>query len=304
MRVSVTHRTSYSYGDAVTTSHHEARLAPREGESQRTVAHELSIIPTPEARRRRFDYFGNRTVHFSLSEPHRAMSVTARSIVELKPVPPPDLHATPAWENVADRLRNDRRRDVLDAYAMTFDSPYVSASAALLEFSDRFFTRGRPLLEAVRELVATIYEDFTYDPRATDLSTPILQVLQERRGVCQDFAHLAIGCLRARGVAARYISGYLLTRPPEGKTKMIGADASHAWFATFVPEHGWVDFDPTNDIMPAGEHVTIAHGRDFSDVTPIRGVILGGGHHQLSVAVDVDALDEHERERPRRDPHD
>jgi transglutaminase-like putative cysteine protease len=305
MRLSVTHRTTYSYGDAVTTSHHEARLAPREGESQRTVAHELSITPTPEARRRRFDYFGNRTVHFSLSEPHRSMSVIARSIVELKPVAPPDLHATPPWENVAERLRNDRRRDVLDAYAMTFDSPYVAASLPLLEFSDPFFERGRPLLEAVQDLVAFIYEDFTYDPRATDLSTPILQVLRERRGVCQDFAHLAIGCLRARGLAARYISGYLLTKPPPGKVKMVGADASHAWFATFVPEHGWVDFDPTNNVMPQGEHVTIAHGRDFSDVTPIRGVILGGGHHQLSVAVDVDALDDNsERERPLREVRD
>src|ERR1700712_93101 len=233
MRLSVTHRTTYSYGDAVTTSHHEARLAPREGEAQRTVAHDLSITPTPEARRRRFDYFGNRTVHFSLSEPHRSLSVIARSIVELKPVPPPDLRATPPWEIVAERLRNDRRRDVLDAYAMTFDSPYVAASAPLFHFSEPFFGQGRPLLEAVQELVATIYEDFTYDPRATDLSTPILQVLRERRGVCQDFAHLAIGCLRARGLAARYVSGYLLTKPPPGKLKMVGADASHAWFATF-----------------------------------------------------------------------
>jgi transglutaminase-like putative cysteine protease len=292
MRLSVTHRTTYSYGDAVTTSHHEARLAPREGETQRTVAHELSISPTPEARRRRFDFFGNRTVHFSLSEPHRSLSVIARSIVELRPTLTPDLRASPAWENVRDRLRSDRRRDVLDAYAMTFDSPYVQASAELLAFSSPFFERGRPLLEAVQHLVATIYEEFTYDPRATDVSTPIIEVLHQRRGVCQDFAHLAIGCLRSRGLAARYVSGYLMTRPPPGKTKLVGADASHAWFATFMPEFGWVDFDPTNNVMPAGEHVTIAHGRDFSDVTPIRGVILGGGHHQLSVAVDVDALDD------------
>lgn len=292
MRLSVTHRTAYSYGDPVTTSHHEARLAPREGETQRTVAHELDITPTPEARRRRFDYFGNRTVHFSLSEPHRALTVVARSIVELRPTLAPDLRASPGWESVRDRLKADRRRDVLDAYAMTFDSPYVAAAAELLAFSERFFERGRPLLEAVQHLVATIYAEFTYDPRATDLATPILEVLRQRRGVCQDFAHLAIGCLRTRGLAARYVSGYLLTRPPPGKKKLIGADASHAWFATFIPEFGWVDYDPTNNVMPGGEHVTIAHGRDFGDVTPIRGVILGGGHHQLAVSVDVDALDE------------
>jgi transglutaminase-like putative cysteine protease len=142
----------------------------------------------------------------------------------------------------------------------------------------------------VNALVTAIFREFTYDPRATDVSTPILDVLRTRRGVCQDFAHLAIGCLRARGLAARYVSGYLLTRPPPGKQRMVGADASHAWFATFIPEHGWVDFDPTNGIMPAGEHVTLAYGRDFADVTPIRGVILGGGHHELSVAVDVEAI--------------
>jgi transglutaminase-like putative cysteine protease len=193
---------------------------------------------------------------------------------------------------VRDRLRTDRRRDVLDAYAMTFDSNYVAADPALYEFSAPFFEPGRPLLEAVQALVSAIYEEFTYDARATNLSTPILDVLHDRRGVCQDFAHLAIGCLRSRGLAARYVSGYLLTRPPPGKAKLVGADASHAWFATFIPEHGWIDFDPTNDVMPGGEHVTIAHGRDFADVTPIRGVILGGGRHRLAVSVDVDALDE------------
>jgi transglutaminase-like putative cysteine protease len=174
---------------------------------------------------------------------------------------------------------------------MTFDSTYVAADAQLDAYSAPFFDTGRPLLEAVQALMASIYDDFTYDPRATDVSTPVLEVLHERRGVCQDFAHLAIGCLRSRGLAARYVSGYLLTRPPPGKQRLVGADASHAWFATFIPEHGWVDFDPTNNMMPANEHVTIAYGRDFGDVTPIRGVILGGGQHQLSVSVDVASVD-------------
>ncbi len=292
MKLSVTHRTTYVYNEPVTTSHHEARLAPREGETQRTLSHELAIAPSPETRRRRFDYFGNRTAHFSLSEPHRSLEVVARSIVELKPTSPPELRATPAWESVRDRLKSDRRRDVLDAYAMAFDSTYVTTSPALYDLGAPFFEPGRPLLEAVRGLVGHIYDEFTYDARATSVSTPLLDLLRDRRGVCQDFAHLAIGCLRARGLAARYVSGYLLTRPPPGRPKLVGADASHAWFATFVPEHGWIDFDPTNDVMPGGEHVTIAYGRDFADVTPIRGVILGGGRHRLAVSVDVDTLDE------------
>jgi transglutaminase-like putative cysteine protease len=291
VKLRVLHRTTYEYGDSVTTSHHEARLTPRESEGQRTLSHELSITPLPEARRRRFDYFGNRTMHFSLSEPHRSLNVVAKSVVELKPQPTPDLSATPAWESVRDRLRSDRRRDVLDAYAMTFDSTHVVADSELDDYSEPCFEPGRPLLEAVRELVRRIYHEFTYDPRATDISTPVREVLRQRRGVCQDFAHLAIGCLRSRGLAARYVSGYLLTRPPPGKPRLVGADASHAWFATFIPEHGWVDFDPTNDVMPGGEHVTIAYGRDFGDVTPIRGVILGGGRHQLAVSVDVATLD-------------
>jgi transglutaminase-like putative cysteine protease len=298
VRLGISHRTTYVYGDPVTTSHHEARLAPRESETQRTLAHELTITPVPEARRRRFDYFGNRAVHFSLSEPHRSLSVVAKSVVDLRPVRAPDLRATPAWESVRDRLKTDRRRDVLDAYAMTFDSNYVASAEPLADYAAPFLEAGRPLLEAVQELVTSIYREFKYDPRATEVSTPILEVLRDRRGVCQDFAHLAIGCLRSHGLAARYVSGYLLTRPPPGKTRLVGADASHAWFSTFVPEYGWVDFDPTNDVMPAGEHVTIAHGRDFGDVTPIRGVILGGGHHQLSVAVDVEALDETPALRP------
>lgn len=290
MRLSVVHRTRYSYAEAVTTSHHEARLAPRESELQRTLSHTLHITPEPASRRRRFDYFGNRTVYFSLSEPHRTLEVVAQSVVEIMPARPPLLHATPPWESVRDRLRRDRLRDMLDAYAMCFASPHVQLSPEVAEYAAPSFTPGRPVLEAVADLSARIFHDFHYDPRATEVSTPLDTLLRERRGVCQDFAHLAIGCLRAMGLPARYVSGYLLTRPPPGKPKLVGADASHAWFATFIPEYGWVDFDPTNNLLPSDEHVTIAYGRDFSDVTPIRGVILGGGSHELTVAVDVDPV--------------
>jgi transglutaminase-like putative cysteine protease len=292
MKLCVVHRTLYQYGDAVTTSHHEARLAPRDTELQRTLSHELVITPAPEARRRRFDYFGNRTVHFSLSEPHRSLEVRATSTVEARPLRPPLLATTPAWESVRDRLRVDRRRDVLDAYSMCFDSPHVHVGHEVADYAAPSFEQGRPVLEAVGHLMARIHEEFTYDPRATEVSTPLVTLLQDRRGVCQDFAHLAIGCLRAVGLPARYVSGYLLTRPPPGKIKLIGADASHAWFSTFIPEYGWVDFDPTNNLIPSDEHITIAYGRDFADVTPIRGVILGGGQHELTVAVDVNQVDD------------
>jgi transglutaminase-like putative cysteine protease len=292
VKLRVVHRTSYLYSDTVTTSHHEARLTPRDSETQRTLAHEIAITPTPEARRRRFDFFGNRAVHFSLSEPHRSLDVMARSVVEITPQQPPNLATTPSWESVRDLLATDRRRDCLDAYSMVFESPLVPTLSAAQEYAARFFTPGRPVLEAVRELVERIYAEFTYDDRATEVSTELADVIRLRRGVCQDFAHFALACLRSHGLPARYVSGYLLTRPPPGKVKLVGADASHAWFATFLPEHGWVDFDPTNDVIPEGDHVTVAYGRDFSDVTPIRGVILGGGQHQLSVAVDVDIVDE------------
>jgi len=292
MKLRVVHRTLYRYGDVVTTSHHEARLSPRDSEAQRTLQHEIVIDPVPEARRRRFDYFGNRAVHFSVSEPHRSLEVVARSVVEITPLRPPPLSGTVSWENVRDLLQFDRHRDSLDAYAMAFPSPLVPTIEGVFEYARDSFTPGRPVLEAVSDLVARIHEEFAYDPRATEISTPLADVLRQKRGVCQDFAHFAIACLRSHGLPGRYVSGYLLTRPPPGKPKLVGADASHAWFATFVPEHGWVDFDPTNNVIPEGEHVTAAYGRDFSDVTPIRGVILGGGAHQLSVAVDVDSCDD------------
>jgi transglutaminase-like putative cysteine protease len=290
MKLKVVHKTTYHYGEAVTTSHHEARVTPRDTLNQRLASHELSVTPAPEARRRRSDYFGNRAVHFSLSEPHRQLEVLAESVVDVTPLRPLVLEAAPAWESVRDRLRSDRKRDTLDAYAMTLESEHVAPVPELHDYAEASFAPGRPVLEAVRDLIARIHTDFTYDPRATEVSTPLADVIRLRRGVCQDFAHLGIGCLRAHGLAARYVSGYLLTRPPPGKPKLVGADASHAWFAAFVPEHGWVDFDPTNDLLPSDEHVTVAFGRDFADVTPIRGVILGGGQHRLAVSVDVSLL--------------
>ena len=292
MKLEVTHRTTYVYGDAVSTSHHEGRLAPRDGEGQHTLSHEITINPVPSARRDRFDFFGNRTIHFSIREPHRSLEVLARSLVELRAPALPLLSASPSpsWEKVRDRLRTDRRRDLLDAYALTFESPKAQAVPALLDYVRPSFPDGRPLLEAVSDLTRRIHTDFVYDPESTDVSTPVAEVLRRKRGVCQDFAHLQIAGLRCMGLPARYVSGYLLTRPPPGRPKLIGADASHAWIGTFVPDLGWLDFDPTNNLRPTDEHVTVAHGRDFSDVTPLKGVILGGGRHEVRVAVNVDIV--------------
>lgn len=291
VKYSVHHRTSYRYSSNVTTSHHEARLIPRATDQQKVLSADVQITPTPSSVRRRQDYFGNRTLHFGVSEPHRALDVVATSLVEITPGQPPSAEHSPPWEGVVERLSSDRRRDVLDAYQMTFDSPHVAKGQAFLEYARPCFSPGRPVLEAVNALSSRIHAEFTYDNTSTDISTPLSQVLEQRRGVCQDFAHLMIACLRSLGLAARYVSGYLLTRPPPGKPKLVGADASHAWVSVWLPGSGWIDFDPTNDIMPRDEHITLAYGRDFSDVTPLRGVIHGGGQHVLEVSVDVNVTE-------------
>ena len=287
MKLRVVHKTAYSYGEPVSTSHHEARLTPRENDHQRTLSHTIDIDPVPAHRRTRFDYFGNRTLYFNLSEPHRALEVSATSVVELRAPHRPELSNTPPWEVVRDRLRADTGRDVLDAFQMTFESAYVKPLPELVDYAAPSFTSGRPVLEVAADLTRRIHADFVYDPRSTVITTPLAEVLAQRRGVCQDFAHLMLGCMRSFGLAARYVSGYLMTRPPPGKERLAGADASHAWVSAWVPEEGWFDFDPTNDVTPSEEHVTIASGRDFGDVTPMRGVILGGGPHTLAVSVDV-----------------
>ena len=290
MKLRVVHRTIYQYGDPATTSHHEARLTPRQSDVQRTITHELDVSPTPATRRARLDYFGNRTNYFGLIEPHRKLEVTATSLVETSRVYLPDFGLTPTWEQVADRLRTDLRRDVLEATQVRFASPLVPLIDELRDYAKGSFPAQSPLLVGVWDLMGRIHADFTYDVSATDLATPLVSVMRSRRGVCQDFAHIMLGCLRSLGLAARYTSGYLLTRPPPGRARLVGADASHAWVAVWVPEHGWVDFDPTNNSCPGEEHVTLAYGRDFSDVTPLRGVILGGGRHQLEVLVDVEEM--------------
>ena len=291
MKFHVRHLTSYTYAEPVSLSHHVVHLVPRPDGGQLCTFRELKVTPTPAVQRERIDHFGNRAIYFSVEESHRELAVEAQSEVIVPQTPAPPLSSCQPWESVRDRLCSERRSDVLSAYALTFDSPYVKASTALREYAATSFVRGRPVLDAIMDLTRRIYSDFTYDPRATNVSTPLADVLRNRRGVCQDFAHLQIGCLRSVGLPGRYVSGYLRTIPPPDRPLLIGADASHAWVSFYLPDFGWVDFDPTNGLMPSDQHITIAYGRDFGDVTPVRGVILGGGAHELTVNVDVRPLD-------------
>jgi transglutaminase-like putative cysteine protease len=287
VRYQVRHLTEYSYADPVSLSHHLVHLSPRADNGQVAGKRELNITPPPAFRRERIDAFGNRVTCFTIEEPHKRLAVEAVFEVEVPPAERPPLLFPVSWEAVRDGLPDARRADAIEAYSYTFDSPHVRASRALQAFAEPSFPAGRPFLDAVMDLTRRIHGAFVYDPRATTVATPVAQVLEARRGVCQDFAHLQLGCLRALGLPARYVSGYLLTRPPPGRPRMVGADASHAWISVHLPDFGWVDFDPTNGLMPGEQHVVVACGRDFADVTPVRGVILGGGAHELRVEVDV-----------------
>jgi len=284
----VVHVTEYLYAERVSTSHHDLHLLPRATPEQTCLGEELEIAPAPATRRERTDDFGNRCTYVEIHEPHNHLRVTSSADVEVAQPAPLPVTSAP-WEGVRDVVRAGADAEARAARAFAFSSPYVPAStwAAAREYALPSFAAGTPVVEAARALTARLHADFAYDSRATTIATPVDEVLRLRRGVCQDFAHVQIACLRALGVPARYVSGYLVTRPPPGKPRLVGADASHAWLAVFVPDHGWLPLDPTNDVVPGEQHVTVAWGRDYSDVTPVRGVIMGGGRHDLWVSVDV-----------------
>ena len=285
MRYAIRHVTRYRYYDAVTSSQHDLHLLPRELPRQRCLATKLDIRPPPIVCRERVDYFGNRAAHVVLATPHTELEALAESLVEVIAAPQLCPDEDVGWEEAARALA--ARPDDLQALEMTLPSPFAAPCSAVRDFVAPSFPPGRPLLGACVDLMARIHRDFTYDPRATTVATPLDEVLRIRRGVCQDFAHLMIACLRGLGLSARYVSGYLVTTPPAGKPRLQGADASHAWLAMWSPRFGFVDLDPTNDCLVGDSHITLAIGRDFGDVTPLRGVIHGGGCHDLSVAVDV-----------------
>lgn len=292
MLYQIEHTTLYEYQSSVSLCHNQAYLLPRETPSQTCLTSELRIDPQPSDLIERSDFFGNRRVYFAVEQPHQEQKVTmlgqVRILGELSLF---SSGQAISWELARDRLAGDRSRNLLEACPFLYPSRHIPTSPALADYARRSFPPGRLLLDAVKELVARIHCDFIYDPGFTTIATPLDEVLEHRRGVCQDFAHLAIGCLRSLGLAARYVSGYLETLPPPGKTRLVGADASHAWISVLVPGGGWVDFDPTNDQQVSEHHLTVAWGRDFADVVPLKGVAFGGGEHKLKVAVDVQRLE-------------
>jgi transglutaminase-like putative cysteine protease len=286
MKYQISHTTSYGYSDPVSLCHNLLHLRPRECPYQVCLHDDLLVQPEPRAMRDHTDYFGNPATFFTIQEPHRMLKITAQALVDVT-ISTDALPESPAWELVRDALPLDKTAATLDAYQYVFDSRYVQQSDAVRDYAAVSFPPGRPLFQWALDLTRRIHADFRYDKRATTLKTPIAEVLIHRRGVCQDFANLQIGCLRSLGLAARYVSGYLVTKPPPGQERLIGADASHAWVAAFCPGLGWFEFDPTNDQVRSDRHITLAWGRDYDDVSPIKGIILGGGSHTMSVAVGV-----------------
>ena len=286
----ILHDTHYRYAAPVSLAQQLAHLWPRACPWQRNHEQQLLVSPQPCQRQDALDVFGNPLTRLVFERPHDELKVSARLKVEVLARGELDLTQSPAWEQACTALRYSGQAllpEVLEAARFRFESPYVHLKQVFSDYAADCFTPGRPLLAAVDGLMQKIFAEFSFDAAATQVATPLLQVLEERRGVCQDFAHLMLACLRSRGLAARYVSGYLLTQPPPGQPRLIGADASHAWVSVFCPEQGWVDFDPTNNIRPALEHITLAWGRDFADVSPLRGVILGGGSHDPEVQVTV-----------------
>lgn len=271
MILTASHTTTYLYAVPVSVCHTQLHLAPRPHPRQRVISHELTISPEPALLTSRVDYFGNEITIFSIQESHQTLSINSWSEVEVRPEEPPHGALTPPWEDA---------RDPEDEFA--FRSPFTKRASAFADYAGESFTPRRPLLDAAFDLCHRIHADFRYDPRATTISTPVDQVLREKVGVCQDFAHLMISCFRSLDLPARYISGYL-----RSGEQSVGSEASHAWCSVHCPGFGWIEFDPTNNVIPSAGQVTIAHGRDYSDVAPVNGVTLGGGEQMINVSVEV-----------------
>jgi transglutaminase-like putative cysteine protease len=290
MRYRIRHRTTYRYDVPANLCHNEARLRPLDLPGQRCLKWRLTIDPEPEFHRTRLDSFGNHIDYFAIQRPHPELVITAESEVEVTSSGQLPLETGGPWDSLRENLRSSKDPASLDARAFALSSPLIPVLPELADFARQDFPPGRCILEAVGALNSRIFHEFKFDPDFTTVATPVLEVLHNRRGVCQDFAQLMIAALRSLGLPARYVSGYLETLPPPGKAKLVGADASHAWVAVFVPGQGWLDFDPTNNVRPGERHITVATGRDYRDVSPLRGVTVGGASHHLKVSVDVAPL--------------
>jgi len=284
----VTHRTTYRYEADVGPGYSQLHLQPRDLPSQRCLATQITVEPAPSDYREWTDFFGNRVAYLAIEAPHRSLTLTAVSTVEVDDRDAPTLFSGGSWEDARDDIRSHRDASARDAAAFVLDSPLVRASVMFADYARPSFTPGRALLEAVADLASRIHRDFTFKPGATSVTTALEEAFELRKGVCQDFAHVAIACIRSMGLAARYVSGYLETNPPPGAAKLQGSDVSHAWASVYAPGLGWFGIDPTNDRFVGGRYVTTAWGRDYSDVPPVSGVIFtNGGTASLDVEVDV-----------------
>jgi transglutaminase-like putative cysteine protease len=281
----ITHSTRYRYPVPVSQCFNEAHLTPRALPGQRVREHWLQVNPLPAFLQNRIDYFGNAVSTFAIFEKHDRLAAVASSVVEVEPRGG-GIFTSPAWEEVRDLLARPLNPDFIAASEFIFDSPYISALTELQEYARPTFMPGRPLLSALEELTRRIHDEFKYQPRSTSIDTPLLEVLHNRQGVCQDFAHLMIGALRSLRLSARYVSGYI-----RGGPRFQGAAASHAWVSVFDPQNGWLSFDPTNNLVPSDAHITLAWGRDYGDVTPVKGLTLGGGGQSVEVEVRVQPLE-------------
>jgi transglutaminase-like putative cysteine protease len=286
----IIHRTTYKYKYSVSVGSHVACLKPRSLPRHRLIQSKLHVEPSPATMTERVDYFGNHLYFFTIEEPHDELVVEARSEVIMENNPAPLPQSSPPWEEIARSLPYDYSLAAREAYQFRFESPRIRFRPEFAAYAHLSFSPERPICEALLDLTARIHNDFRFDSKSTHVRTPIEEVFRKKRGVCQDFAHIQIACLRSLQLPARYVSGYLRTYPPPGQPRLVGADASHAWVSAYCPGLGWLDLDPTNNVVPSNGHVTIGWGRDFGDVSPLHGLILGGGAHSLTVAVDLVAV--------------
>lgn len=287
MKYLVTHITHYIYQSPSSLCHNIMVQTPKDLPFQQVEHYEYNIDPQPQYLHKNTDFFGNEVIHFSIEKSHSKLTVTSKSNISL--CSPVWMTAIPgqttAWEVVRDRLHTPgTMNDIRQFY---IPSKHVEFAQGVSEYALQSFTPGRPIMEAMLDLNTRIHTDFTFTPGFTDISTPISKVFASKKGVCQDYAHFSLACLRSIGLAARYVSGYLETLPPPGKPKLVGVDASHAWIALYIPEWGWVEFDATNNLLVDDKHIRVATGRDFADVTPLKGIIYSAGKQTMKVSVDV-----------------
>ncbi|MEI7949212.1 MAG: transglutaminase family protein [Gammaproteobacteria bacterium] len=281
----VVHETVYTYAWQVTNGQHYARLTPRHTAVQEVLWSALEFLPSPAEISKHRDYYGNHCHIVLIQTPHETLHVTATALVRVEPQVLGEAHCLQAWEcALPPSLYTPEPLEIADMRLATAMTPNLNEG---LQMARRFFTPQRPWFDAMLDLTRHINTEFAYDPEATQIDTPLSEVFATKRGVCQDFAHLMLSCLRSLELPARYVSGYILNEPPPGEEKLVGGDASHAWVEAWLPEAGWIGFDPTNGKLANAEFITIGWGRDYNDIAPLRGIVLGGGEHDLEVRVTV-----------------